>query len=81
MENKAQLSTLSCTASYNKNYCSNSKSIVVTILSVPDFYPIFQTVDSLTEERSIYAKPYTLRAVAGGTRPNTMKFFNRNESM
>jgi len=53
----------------------------MTILSVPDFYPIFQTVDSLTEEHSIYAKPYTLRAVAGGTRPNTMKFFNRNESM
>ena len=43
-----------------------------------EFYPIFQIIDLVTEEHTVYKEPYTLRAIAGGTGPTNMQYFNQS---
>ena len=43
-----------------------------------EFYPTFQIIDSVTEEHTVYKEPYTLRAIAGGTGPTNMQYFNQS---
>ena len=47
-------------------------------LFLAEFYPIFQIMDSVTEEHTIYKELYTLRAIAGGTGPTNMQYFNQS---
>ena len=48
-------------------------------VSLPaEFYPIFQIIDSVTGEHTIYKELYTLRAIAGGTGPTNMQYFNQS---
>lgn len=43
-----------------------------------EFYPIFQIIDLVTEEHTVYKEPYSLRAIAGGTGPTNMQYFNQS---
>ena len=55
------------------------KSIIISFFSLlAEFYPIFQIIDSVTEEHTVYKEPYTLRAIAGGTGPTNMQYFNQS---
>lgn len=55
------------------------KSVSLFFFSLlAEFYPIFQIIDLVTEEHTVYKEPYSLRAIAGGTGPTNMQYFNQS---
>ena len=82
---------ISCFYFYNGNYITVTTMIITvhtcTIIDkvlwfqISEFNPVFQVIDSVTEETAIYTGPYTLRAVAGGTRHSDMKFFRKADNV
>ena len=49
--------------------------ILIIFLFTPEFHPVFEIVDSITDERRIYDGVYTLKALQGGTKATNMRSF------